>query len=785
MTGEVAQRIVAAVHAAADAGDQLAVAAALHSVEPGDLARFFHASLVDQPGTEPLAVGLPASPGVASGRIMLSASAAIAAAERGEQVILVRRETTPEDVLGIQMSAGLLTSRGGLVSHAAVVARGWGIPAVVGTIELTFDEVTGHQAAGDGAPGIVIGTTALREGDHITIDGSTGHVHAGQLATRGEEPPGELETLLRWADAVAAGHVQVRANADTEADASIGRSRGAQGIGLCRTEHMFLAADRLELMRRFIMSDDPATEAEVLAALETAQTRDFESLLAAMDGLPVTVRLLDPPLHEFLPDLLDLAARESGAGLDDAGREQLAAVRRLHEVNPMLGTRGVRLGVMRSGIYEMQVRALCCSATNLFERGLHPHVELMIPLVVDAEELRIARSWVTAVLDEIGHPQLASDTITVGAMIETPRAALTAGALAEHADFFSFGTNDLTQLTYAFSRDDVESKLLPAYQALGILPANPFAVLDREGVGALLRIACEAAVATKPGIGLGVCGEHAGDPSSTEFLVRLGISSVSCSPFRIPLARLGVAQALLSSGRVDIDDVTFDYGQVAPRGADPTSVDPPADIGPPLDVERPLDIGEPLVLHVLRLRGFVTEIGFVESLGVHPASILESLVATGDIRFVEARGVYALVEQGRQRHAALLGELHGPDPDRFHEPYTAFLAANGALKALCTRWQIRDGAPNDHSDADYDQRCLEDLARLSDEAQSIIGSLSAILPRFARYGPRLRLAAEQAAAGNHRMFTGVGCGSFHDIWMELHEDLVVLQRIDRASEGSF
>jgi pyruvate, orthophosphate dikinase len=552
MSGDVAERIVTAVRAAASAGDQLAVAAALHSVQPVDLARFFHARL-EPAATEPLAVGLPASPGAASGRMVLSAPAALAAAEHGDAVILVRRETTPDDVLGMQVSAGLLTSRGGLVSHAAVVARGWGIPAVVGAADVHIDGDT-----------VTIGDTVFHEGDTVTIDGSTGNIYAGRLATSAEDAPPELEQLLDWADAVAAGHVEVRVNADTGGDAGVGRRRGARGIGLCRTEHMFLSADRLQIMRRFILIDDAESDAMALASLEDAQTADFEALLMEMDGLPVTVRLLDPPLHEFLPDLLDLTAREARGDLDDNGRVELAAVRRLHEVNPMLGTRGVRLGVMRSGIYEMQVRALCRAAATLFERGHTPRVELMIPLVIDAEELRIARSWVTGVLDEIGHPELASDAVTVGAMIETPRAALTAAALAEHADFFSFGTNDLTQLTYAFSRDDVESRLLPAYQALGILPANPFAVLDQHGVGELVRIACDAARAAKPGIKLGVCGEHAGDPDSADFLVRLGIDSVSCSPFRIPLARLGIAQALLSSGRVDIDDIDFDY---SPRPA--------------------------------------------------------------------------------------------------------------------------------------------------------------------------------------------------------------------------
>jgi phosphoenolpyruvate-protein kinase (PTS system EI component) len=771
MSGDVAERIVTAVRAAASAGDQLAVAAALHSVQPVDLARFFHARL-EPAATEPLAVGLPASPGAASGRMVLSAPAALAAAEHGDAVILVRRETTPDDVLGMQVSAGLLTCRGGLVSHAAVVARGWGIPAVVGAADVHIDGDT-----------VTIGDTVFHEGDTVTIDGSTGNVYAGRLATSAEDAPPELEQLLSWADAVAAGHVEVRVNADTGGDAGVGRRRGARGIGLCRTEHMFLSADRLQIMRRFILIDDAESDAMALASLEDAQTADFEALLMEMDGLPVTVRLLDPPLHEFLPDLLDLTAREARGDLDDNGRVELAAVRRLHEVNPMLGTRGVRLGVMRSGIYEMQVRALCRAAATLFERGHTPRVELMIPLVIDAEELRIARSWVTGVLDEIGHPELASDAVTVGAMIETPRAALTAAALAEHADFFSFGTNDLTQLTYAFSRDDVESRLLPAYQALGILPANPFAVLDQHGVGELVRIACDAARAAKPGIKLGVCGEHAGDPDSADFLVRLGIDSVSCSPFRIPLARLGIAQALLSSGRVDIDDIDFDYSLTSTDDLVSAGADSPEPTDAALD--EPLDADEALVLHVLRLRGFLTADGFVDSLGTYPVELLASLVDAGAIRHVEARGLYALLPLGRAMQEKLLPAPAGFDPARLAAPYATFLELNADVKTLCTHWQLRDGEPNDHSDAEYDQRCIDELRDLVDRTDGVMRSLAGVVPRLDRYRLRLHRAVRRVAAGETKQFTGVACESFHDVWMELHEDLIVLQGIDRTQEGSF
>lgn len=776
MTSELAQHIADVVRKAEAARNPFAVAAALHSVNAYELAVFFHASLASDVDVEPLTTGLPASPGVASGRLVLSAADAMAASDANEPVILLRQQTTPDDVLGMQSSAGIVTSRGGLVSHAAVVARGWGIPAVVGAADI---EIEGDV--------ITIGDRLWDAGDVVTIDGSTGHIYGGRLALSSQEAPPELDTLLAWADSVAEGHVEVRANADTAGDATVGRHLGAKGIGLCRTEHMFLAGDRLPIMRRFIMSDDAATEAAALAELEVAQAADFETVLAAMDGLPVTVRLLDPPLHEFLPDLVDLTAQEARGDMDEAGRVDLAAVQRLHEVNPMIGTRGVRLGIVRNGLYQMQVRALCTAAAKLIERGLRPRVELMIPLVVDAEELRLARGWVTDVLDEIGHPALASDVITVGAMIETPRAALTAAALADHADFFSFGTNDLTQLTYAFSRDDVETRLLPAYQAHGILSVNPFVVLDKDGVGELVRIACEKGRARKPDIKLGACGEHAGDPASADFLVRLGIDSVSCSPFRVPLARLGVAQALLTCGRVRIDDVTFQFDaeRVGDVDVDATSVSS-ATTPPRRSEGEAIEIDEALVLHILRVRGFVTADGFLESLGVHPGEILGPLLDAGDVRHIEGRGMYALMPSGRLRHESLL-EIYATETvrARLGTLYDRFLDLNGDFKQLCATWQVRGDEPNDHTDADYDRRCVAELAVIAEAAEPVVEGLAAVLPRLDRYRDRLRRAAEQVTNGNTKLFTGVACNSFHDIWMELHEDLIVLQRIDRAEEGSF
>ncbi len=766
--------IVDTVRDARGARNGLAVAAALNAVRPEDLAGYFHTSLAGDVAADAITEGLPASPGVAAGAIVLDAEAAVAAADEGRSVILVRPETSPDDVLGMQAAAGILTIRGGLVSHAAVVARGWGIPAVVGAGEVHVDET-----------GLTVGDVRLGVGEEITIDGSTGLVYAGRLATAGSEAPAELDTLLAWADTVAEGSVQVRVNADTEGDASHGRDLGAKGIGLCRTEHMFLAHDRLPIVRRFILAHDAETEARALAELEEVQIVDFERLLEAMNELPVTIRLLDPPLHEFLPDLGELIAAEARGELDAAGETELAAVRRLHEANPMIGTRGVRLGVVRSGLYQMQVHALCTAAANLFDRGLQPRVEIMIPLVVDAEELRLARSWVTDVLDELGHPELASTLVTVGAMIETPRAALTAAALAEHADFFSFGTNDLTQMTYAFSRDDVEAKLLPAYQAAGILPANPFAVLDQEGVGRLVQLGCEGSRRTKPQIKLGACGEHAGHPASADFLVRLGLDSVSCSPFRVPMARLGVAQALLACGRVHINDIEFDFdhgaAETSATSATGGAETPSSGLG-----AATFEITEALVLHVLRIRGFVTGAGFEASLGTVPADIVASLAEAGLVRHLEARDMYQLLPEGKERHLEILPGL-ATDAVRggLERPYEDFLTLNLVFKELCTGWQMRDGEPNDHSDAAYDDACRQKLAGFHAEAVPVIRSMGEILPRMLRYETRLAEAADGVTNGLDNRFTGVMCESYHDIWMEFHEDLVVLQGIDRVKEGSF
>ena len=525
-----------AVSAAVLGGDTPELRAeAVMAVTAADLDDVIHAQF-DGAGQE-LTAGLGASPGAGVGKVYFSADDAADAADRGEAVILVRNETTPGDVHGMMVANGLLTTRGGLVSHAAVVARGWGTPAVVGADAIVI---------GDGQ--FVVGDVVVREGDVISIDGASGSVLLGELATESDGPPEEFFTLLGWADEIRTGHLAVRANADTGIDATKARELGAEGIGLCRTEHMFLAADRLPIVRRMILARDADEEGEALEALGAAQELDFIEILRAMDGLPVTVRLLDPPLHEFLPSVAELRLKEATDGLSDVEQRELAAAESWAEHNPMIGTRGVRLGVLKPGLYAMQVRALLAAVQTLRTEGLHPIVEVMIPLIVSRTELALARSWVEAEILATGSER---DEITIGTMIETPRAALRAGEIAHDADFFSFGTNDLTQLTFGFSRDDVESRMMPAYLELGLLVANPFETIDQFGVGDLLRLAVERGRATDPGLKMGVCGEHGGDPASIRLFHEVGLDYVSCSPYRVPIARLAAAQAVLdAAGRI-------------------------------------------------------------------------------------------------------------------------------------------------------------------------------------------------------------------------------------------
>jgi len=491
-----------------------------------------------------LTKGLAASPGAAVGKVYFTADEAEAAAKKGEAVILVRSETSPEDVHGMMVAKGILTARGGLVSHAAVVARGWGTPAIVGADSVRIE-----------GKSFSVGDVIVREGDVISLDGTTGEVMIGEMQLTAAEPTKEFQTILKWADEIRKGKLAVRANADTGEDATKAREYGAEGIGLCRTEHMFLAPDRLPVVRRMILADTPAEETAALEELRSVQKEDFVAILRAMSGLPVTVRLLDPPLHEFLPNVEELEIKQATTGLDPQEKKLLRAAHDWSEVNPMLGTRGVRLGVIKPGLYAMQVRALMQAADQVAAEGYEPIVEVMIPLTVTREELALARSWVESVLIEHStRPKTgatgklkknARPKVTIGTMIETPRAALCANELAEYADFFSFGTNDLTQMTFGFSRDDVESRMMPAYLEAGLLKRNPFETIDQTGVGELVEIAAKRGRKAKRKIKLGVCGEHGGDPESIALFYRAGLDYVSCSPYRVPIARLAAAQSVI------------------------------------------------------------------------------------------------------------------------------------------------------------------------------------------------------------------------------------------------
>jgi pyruvate,orthophosphate dikinase len=501
------------------------------------LEQMLHPDFARAPSADELLThGLAASPGAAVGAVYFSADDAAAAADRGEKVILVRTETSPEDVHGMIVAEGILTARGGLVSHAAVVARGWGKPAVVGAEAIRI------------APGrFVVGDNVVHQGDVISISGSLGFVARGELPVKAPEASEHLATILGWADEIRAGKLGVRANADNGPDAANARKFGAEGIGLCRTEHMFLGEDRLPIVRRMILADTATEEEAALEELRVAQKADFEEILEAMDGLPVTVRLLDPPLHEFLPSTEELAIKEATVGLTDEERELFEAAKAWHEFNPMLGTRGVRLGVVKPGLYAMQVRALMEAAAERVKKGGKPVIEIMIPLTITQPELTMARGWCEDAIAEAQKKAKKPLEVTIGTMIETPRACLRADDIALEADFFSFGTNDLTQMTLGFSRDDVEGRMMEAYLEHGLLKRNPFETIDEHGVGELVRMGAARGRKAKPGLKLGVCGEHGGDPESIVLFHAAGLDYVSCSPFRVPIARLAAAQAVLGS----------------------------------------------------------------------------------------------------------------------------------------------------------------------------------------------------------------------------------------------
>ncbi len=497
---------------------------AVARIDPGQLDQLLHPMIDPDAEVEVAARGLNASPGAASGAIVLDADTAEERGKAGESVILVRWETTPDDIHGLIHAAGVLTAHGGMTSHAAVVARGMGKPCVAGCESLSIDVAAGI---------VTLGEHELRAGDIVTVDGGTGRVIVGLVPLVAPSIDENFETVLEWADAMR--RMRVRANADTPEDAAKAREFGAEGIGLCRTEHMFMGEDRLPVVREMILSREEDERRAALEKLLPMQQSDFEGIFEAMAGLPVTIRLLDPPLHEFLPPLEEATS--------DTMRDR---IRQLHESNPMLGTRGCRLGLQFPEIYEMQVRAIVRAARAVRERtGEAPLVEIMHPLVGFTEELARLRELTERVAAE--EPTV---EYLCGTMIELPRAALRADEIAAEADFFSFGTNDLTQTTLGFSRDDAEGKFLTYYLEHGILERNPFEVLDEDGVGDLMRIAVERGRSAKPGIKLGICGEHGGEPRSVAFCHRLGLDYVSCSPYRVPLARLAAAQAALAEAGV-------------------------------------------------------------------------------------------------------------------------------------------------------------------------------------------------------------------------------------------
>jgi pyruvate,orthophosphate dikinase len=529
---------------------------AVRRVTGDQLAQLMFPRFVEGGDAQQLTQGMNASPGAAVGKAVFSSETAVAWGQKGEKVILVRRETNPDDLSGMIAAQGVLTSRGGKTSHAAVVARGMGKTCVCGAEELTVDTKAKKFTAPDG--------TEVNEGDVISIDGSTGRVWLGEVPVEpssvvryfeGEIDPDSAEAddlvrsvhrILTHADS--RRRLAVRTNADTPEDSARARRFGAQGIGLCRTEHMFLG-DRRQLVEKLILAEDDEQRNDALDALEPLQKQDFLEIFEAMDGLPTTIRLLDPPLHEFLPDLTDLAVRVAVAeerGEHDEGTLRLLhAVQAMHEQNPMLGLRGVRLGLVVPNLFTMQVRAIAEAAAERKEAGGDPRPEIMIPLVGAVQELEAIREETEAALAEVAERHGVEVPTAIGTMIEVPRAVLTAGEIAGAADFFSFGTNDLTQMTWGFSRDDVEAAFFHQYLDKGIFGISPFESLDLDGVGRLVQIGVEAGRAARPDLKIGICGEHGGDPDSVHFFHEVGLDYVSCSPFRVPVARLEAGRAAL------------------------------------------------------------------------------------------------------------------------------------------------------------------------------------------------------------------------------------------------
>ncbi len=509
-------------------------AEAVQRIEPGSLDQLLHPTLDPKAHRKVVARGLPASPGAASGKVVFTAEEAVTLAGLGEAVILVRIETSPEDIHGMAVARGILTARGGMTSHAAVVARGMGRACVAGAGELRVDYKNQQ---------ILIGPNRIRAGEVITIDGSTGEVMLGAVPTIQPELSGDFAQLMEWADGLR--RLRVRANAETPLDARTARRFGAEGIGLCRTEHMFFDADRIVAVREMILAESEAGRRAALDKILPMQQKDFVELFQIMEGLPVTIRLLDPPLHEFLPnsdDEMDEVAR--AAGTDPLRVRQRSL--QLHEANPMLGHRGCRLGITYPEIYEMQVRAIFQAAADVTRSGGKPVIpEIMVPLILSRRELEIFKQLIDQVAAETISAVGVDLTYLVGTMIELPRAALRAAEIAEFAQFFSFGTNDLTQTTLGISRDDAGS-FLPDYRRLGVFEQDPFATLDAEGVGELIALAVQRGRGIRPSLKLGICGEHGGDPASIHFCEKVGLDYVSCSPYRVPIARLAAAQAALA-----------------------------------------------------------------------------------------------------------------------------------------------------------------------------------------------------------------------------------------------
>lgn len=505
-------------------------------VDPSQIDQLLHPMIDPKAKYTALAKGLPASPGAAVGRLVFSADEAEEWAKRGEKVILARTETSPEDIGGMHVAEGVLTTRGGMTSHAAVVARGMGKCCVVGVGAAKIDEVKKT---------ITVGDVVLKEGDWVTLNGTTGEVIVGKLELVDAAVTGYFGELMQWADEFRA--LGVRTNADTPHDAKVAREFGAEGIGLCRTEHMFFEGDRIKAVRQMILAKDKEGREKALAKLLPYQKGDFKGIFEAMQGLPVTVRLLDPPLHEFLPhedEAIEELAAEMGVTFDELKQ----TVKSLQEMNPMLGHRGCRLGITYPEIYAMQARAIFEAAAELTKEGIEVKPEVMIPLVGSEEELKLMKDVCVKVAEEVMAEQGVKFSYLVGTMIEIPRACVVADAIAKEAEFFSFGTNDLTQMTYGFSRDDA-GKFLQDYLDKEILPKDPFQSLDQTGVGALVKMGVEKGRSTRPDLKVGVCGEHGGDPDSIDFFHRVGLNYVSCSPFRVPVARLAAAQANIRNPR--------------------------------------------------------------------------------------------------------------------------------------------------------------------------------------------------------------------------------------------